>query len=229
MNIDIFNNILITNKIDYPSLLMIYDIYHNTDTFKDYYKTIKVINDRRNVDLGSLINIKILINNNYIKNNIENLMAYLDKEPIDVIYKRLILTAKAKNFIKSNDFNFDKKEESVESWIDEFRKLWTENGKMLKPDAMGNKQICISKMRDFLEANSYSKETIIKAAKYYIDLFKQNNSNFTYLITAPYFIHREKNTDGKAYDKASMKLIDYCDIIINNKQEQVLQQKSDLA
>ncbi|HMT01971.1 MAG TPA: hypothetical protein PKD00_01460 [Burkholderiales bacterium] len=231
MNIDILNNILITNKIDYPSLLMIYDLYYNTNTFKEYYLTIKTINDRRNVELGSLVNIKILIKNGYLKNNIENLMSFLDKETIDVIYKRLILTAKAKALLKSNDiFSYEKKEEPVENWIDEYRKIWSENGRMLKPDAMGSKQICISKMSEFVKNNpKYSKETIIKAAKYYVNMFKQNNSVYTYLITAPYFIHREKSPDGKAYEKASMKLIDYCDIVLSNKEEKILEQKSDLA
>lgn len=225
------NELLLTNEIDYSSLLILYDLSNNTDLFKNYFINMRRIMHRRNIDIGNTVCLHHLVNKGYLQNNVKKIGEYSLVEELDVFYKRFIITAKGKKIV--NDIKLEIVQE-VDDWIDEYRKLWSENGKQLKMDAMGNKQLCIKKMREFTDTNpKYNKETILKAARYYIEEFRNNHKDFTYLTTAPYFISREKTLTGQIYESASLKLVDYCEIILTNNlninNSVKLTEKSDLA
>ena len=57
------NELLLTNEIDYSSLLILYDLSNNTDLFKNYFINMRRIMHRRNIDmLKKLENIHLLKN-----------------------------------------------------------------------------------------------------------------------------------------------------------------------
>jgi hypothetical protein len=81
--------------------------------------------------------------------------------------------------------------QTVEQWIDEYRKLF--RGK--KNGAMGDKNTCIAKMRDFIFKNpQYSKDDILKATAKYIA--SKSEQNYLYLRQADYFIKKQVLEDG---------------------------------
>jgi len=244
--IEILNSCLIKYDIDYAAYLMIYDLYRNTNHFKNYFLQNQQKLARSNIERGTLTNIFFLINSGLVENSLIDIENY-DKhntETIDIYYKRLKLTEKAKKIIENIESmlnnNSEKivnpilKKETVEDWIDEYRYKWAKNNKMLKSNAIGNKQTCISKMTEFMKTNpQYTKDVILQATERYIDDFLiQHNYDPTYLITAPYFIKRERSIDGKILTAAPMQLEDYCDLILkeqNNVNNIIAIQENDLA
>lgn len=228
--IELFNSYLLKYDIDYASYLIIYDLYYKTDYFKNYFLQNQHKIARSNIDRGTLTNVFFLISAGLVENSLSDIDNE-DKhntETIDIYYKRLKLTDKAKEIVKNiNTANTEKvinpisKSEQINDWIDEYRYKWVKNNKMLKNSAMGNKQTCITKMADFVkEFPQYSKEIILQATDRYInDYMTQYRSDFTYLITAPYFIKRERTPDGKLLTNIPMRLEDYCELIINETKD----------
>lgn len=89
----------------------------------------------------------------------------------------------------------------VEEWIDEYRKLF--QGK--KPGAMGDKNACITKMQEFIQANPrYSKDTILAATQKYINTL----NDYKYLMKADNFISVSKD-NTKAGRRSE--LLAYCE------------------
>jgi hypothetical protein len=73
----------------------------------------------------------------------------------------------------------------VSSWIDDYRNLF----KNTRPGAMGDKNACITKMQRFLSSYEYSKEDVLKAAKYYVSTCAKDN--YKYITNADYLISKE--------------------------------------
>jgi hypothetical protein len=231
--IEILNSYLLKYNIDYPAYLILYDLYYNTNHFSDYFLSNQEKNARSNIDRGSLTTAYFLINSGLLENNLSDsdVINKYNVETMDVFYKRLKLTTKAKEIVKiindvkkvSNPTQSTQPimNTNVESWIDEYRHKWVRDGKMLKATAIGNKQTCIDKMKVFMETYpQYSKETILWAAERYIsDHLAQNFGNATYLITAPYFIKREKTVDHQKLTEIPMRLEDYCELILNETKD----------
>ena len=224
-------DLFIKYNIDYPSLLIINDLINNTDYFVDYFQANQGKYERNNIERGTLTNLFVMLNNKLISNT--NIQEQLSQETLDKYYKNFKLTDRAKtlyneythiinkykniNTIKStvtNNVNTTK----VSDWIDEYRTIWTDNYKMMKTNAMGSKQMCIDKMEQFISTYpQYTKETIIAAAKKYVsEYMRDHNYDSVFLITAPYFIKRQRNAFDNN-ENSSMRLVDYCELILNEQ------------
>lgn len=235
--IEILNSYLVKYNIDYPAYLILYDLYYNTNHFVDYFLSNQNKEARSNLDRGSLTTAYFLINSGLLENNLHEstVINKYNVETMDIFYKRLKLTTKAIEIVKIiSKSNNNVKEvinptttiqstinTSVESWIDDYRHKWVRDGKMLKVNAVGNKQTCVDKMKTFITTYpQYSKETILLAAERYVnDHLTQNFGNATYLITAPYFIKRERSVDHQKLTDIPMRLEDYCELVLNETKD----------
>lgn len=224
-----FVNILIKYEIDFSSYLIIQDIYYGESIFENYFLANQLKPARTNIERGTLSNIYVLLSMNLILKPKEiNVDVIIDK-PLNYYYKNFKLTDKAIKIIHEiekiiNSHNRTKTsikqavlETNIEDWIDDYRKIWTNNNKMLKANAMGNKQICIEKMNAFISNYpQYNKEIILQAARKYVnDFMIEHAGDTTYLVTAPYFIKRERDVTGNKVESNTMRLEDYCQMILN--------------
>lgn len=220
-------DVLIKYDIDYASYLIIHDIYYGESIFEKYFLANESKLVRNNIERGTLTNVYILLDNGIIQKPTPFTKATCSTITLDKYYKTFKLTDKAikiineierftiNNPIKQKLIN---KDTNVEEWIDEYRYLWSNNGRMLKQNALGNKQICISKMQEFIrQYPEYDKEIILTASKKYIeDYTLEHSGDFTYLVTAPYFIKREREPNQSKVESNTMRLSDYCELIIKN-------------
>ena len=190
---------------------------------------------RTNTERGTLTNIYNLLNDGLIQKPKEINAKVILNDTLDKYYKNFKLTDKAIKIIHSveeitNKVNIipTKTKKQIinidcEEWIDEFRYLWTINNKPMKLNALGNRKICIEKMNEFCKNYpNYNKDLIINAAKKYIDDYtSQNGGDTTYLITAPYFIERKRNSPFNQNDSESisMKLEDYCELLLKENSD----------
>lgn len=94
--------------------------------------------------------------------------------------------------------------DSPEKWIDEYRNLF--KGK--KVGAMGDKNLCIARMTEFIVENpQFTKEHILKATQHYIS--DKSSSNYLYLRKAHYFISKVEIINGKKTEISDLRT--YCE------------------
>lgn len=100
-------------------------------------------------------------------------------------------------------------EESVESWIGEYQKIF----KAAKNGTMGSKSVCIKKMKRFMAENpEYTKDVILRATQLYIDECVQNDQ---YARHPQYFISKQEG------DKiTSSYLMDWCEIVLSGEYDE---------
>ena len=95
----------------------------------------------------------------------------------------------------------------IEAWIDDWRNAW--KGK--KIGAMGDRNACLQKMKQFLsEYPQYDKDLIYLARDAYINSME---GSFTFLMQADYFIFKQ---DPSARKVSRSKLAALCEDIKNN-------------
>lgn len=88
----------------------------------------------------------------------------------------------------------DKTDMDIVSWVDEYRNLF--KGK--KPGAVGDRELSIRHLTWLLtEYPEYTKEDIMKAAKYYISTCAKDN--YMYLVRSHYFISKELPAGGTTH------------------------------
>lgn len=215
--------LFIKYDIDYPSLLILYDIKNNTDYFKNYFKANEGKYARTNIERGTLTNFFILFNNKLIEKEPDFELKTIHTKPLDTYYKKFKLTPKSNDILnqfkdieKNNIIKTKINDTDINNWIDEYRNIWLVNGKQLKTNALGAKQMCIDKMQRFMLSHpQYSKELIIEASKKYVENYiSEHRGDCLYLITAPYFIERQRNVIGNN-ENSSMRLADYCELLLN--------------
>jgi hypothetical protein len=146
-------------------------------------------------------NLKLRINVNYL---IENKIIKIIK---DDIYE---LTKDGVDLLNKIEDIQIQSEESVASWIDEWRNLFPDKiksggGYLIK----GDKQGCLKKMEKFVKhyKKEFNKDIIFEATKKYVDGFKKKN-DFRYMKSAHYFIKKEDVSE----------LASYCEEIVKEKQ-----------
>jgi sensor c-di-GMP phosphodiesterase-like protein len=93
--------------------------------------------------------------------------------------------------------------EDVDNWINEYRQLF--KGK--KVGAMGDRNTCLVRMREFVKNNPhFSKEHILNATRRYIA--EKSGNNYIYLRHADYFIKKSVVEDGKKLEVSDLER--YC-------------------
>ena len=119
--------------------------------------------------------------------------------------KEIIVGAGAAEPQKAVQTSNDKGHKDVEIWINEWRRKW--KGKGDRPSPMGNKTLCIKKMREFFRLfPEYTKEEVFKARDKY---FNKIGNEFTYLQRADNFISKTV-PDGEGGTIIRRTLLDYC-------------------
>jgi hypothetical protein len=106
--------------------------------------------------------------------------------------------------------NYNNGHSNVEEWIDDWRTGWS--GKRVK--AMGIKQDCVDKMKDFFKENpSYTKDDVFAARDLYFKDIIAQYGNYQYLRQADHFIKKRDKVTGEV----STDLLIYCEQIKINK------------
>lgn len=82
--------------------------------------------------------------------------------------------------------------DNVETWIDTFRKLWSEKA---GPTA-GYRNLSVSRMIDFLNNNDVEIEEVFKARDLYFESIYSKHGNYKYLQHAENFINKYSNQHG---------------------------------
>lgn len=120
---------------------------------------------------------------------------FLDKTKDELVEKGYLLSKKEMVFSKAKLSGFQI--ESVEDWIEEYRKLF----KGVKIGVMGDPKACLNKMKEFLSENNYTKQQILDATKKYIA-----TTDPRFLQQADYFISKRMG-DGVL----TSRLRNYCE------------------
>lgn len=123
--------------------------------------------------------------------------------PIEVEIKtRLNSNAIGDSLFTTSDKNAD----NIETWIDEWRSGW----KKIKKTTIGDRQICITNMKEFLNSNpQYSVDIVFKARDLYFKTLKDKYGNYVLLENADNFI--KKLIKETSTYKSNLYL--YCEIV----------------
>lgn len=156
-----------------------------------------------------LITTKLLfeyVKEGYIINNTTAELPVITKKTIQLFTNINFQSniTKAQDVINPDAVKQEIERNNVEKWIDEFRNLF--KGK--KPGAIGDKNLCIIRMKEFVNSNpEFTKEHILKATKRYVE--DRQEQNYMYLKRAHYFISKQETKDGKKVEISD--LLTYCE------------------
>lgn len=150
--------------------------------------------------ISMYIYLQLLSENNHVYSN-----KFKEQLITDSTFEYLV----AKGYVKDLDDSvilkekglkmFNKKIESIESWIEIYRKLFPATYR-------GDKRGCTIKMKKFIKLHKYNKQLILDSTELYLS--EKKKENYAFLTQAHYFI--EKN-------QSSM-LASYCERIISGEQ-----------
>lgn len=118
----------------------------------------------------------------------------IDKEPYtDYLYwleEKLYIKVGEKIELRQKTIDlFALDKDKVESWIESWRDLFPEGSNYSGFRYRGDKQECLSKMKKFVKGRKYSKESIFKATKSYVD--KMYEQGYKFMSQAHYFIYKQ--------------------------------------
>ena len=181
-------NLLLKNKINPNEFYVLYNIKHKI-------KTGKIVN--LSLELTRLKNNKWLKDDNKLSDKaimlIQNIESFFKVQK-----KKTSVTLMGPEFI-----------EKIKEYSEIFPKFKLPSGKY----ARTNIKTLEGTFKWFFNNFDYEWETILKAAKSYVEEYEMNN--YKYMRTSQYFV-RKQNQD-KTYDS---ELADYCEAVINGIDQQ---------
>lgn len=189
--------IALSKNISIKDLLILYTI--STDNISTYLKLV-------NKGIVTQKNLIDLVKDGYLINTSLTSLPVITKKTIELFtninFERNV--SKISDIVNVDSIRLELERDDVEKWIDEYRHLF--RGK--KAGAMGDKNLCIARMKEFVNENpQYTKQHILAATKKYIE--DQASQSYKYLKFAHYFIQKTEVIEGK---KVSIsKLQTYCD------------------
>lgn len=142
-----------------------------------------------------------LLKHQYISTISSDNIPKITKKTIELFNKDLSLNSDINTKVELSIYD---ETLDVESWIQDFRNLF--KGK--KNGAMGQKILCVARMKEFISENpEYSKDDILRATEKYIQ--DKASSNYMYLRFAHYFIKKHEVIDGNKVVISD--LLSYCE------------------
>jgi len=175
----------IENDVSIKELLILYTIATGNESI--YISLVK-----RGV-VTTLV-LKNPLSNGYILNKSLTKLPVITKKTIE-LFTNINFTRNTtgiESLIDIKAVNLELDRDNVETWIHEYRSLF--RGK--KAGAMGDKNMCIIRMKEFVKENpQYNKEHILKATARYIS--ETASQEYKYMKFAPYFISKLETIDGK--------------------------------